>query len=188
MSRFAEKYLWVPWPTFCGWCNHQMHGLARIALFARAMGWRYGDPWRCPEHRAAVYTRREAEYARLLQKPRGFSTSAPPIPAPASPAPVEHSTRSFGLVLVVAESSSFPFAEQLEQQLLRRLAANPTYPLAPEAKVTTVRVPALPAETRSALEPFVWSLQERHKRRGGRWQTVFQPTTLGVTFLVIYLE
>lgn len=204
MSTFAAKYVWVPSGIArCGCCHASMPRLARVAPLARAMGWRYGYDWLCPMHRAAVYPEirrgiedslrrhREFEVARLSGKyPDLFAPVGPSAVDADSPLPaaVAHSPHTFGLVVVVAESFNFPFAEQLEQHLLRTLAANPAYPLAPETKLTAMHVPALPSETRAAMEPFVGSLQERYERRGGRWQTVFHPTTLGIAFLVVYLE
>lgn len=95
---------------------------------------------------------------------------------------------TFSLVLVVAEQSAFPFAEGLEQQLIRRIAAHPRFPLTSDFRLTTLRAPALPAETRDAVQPVVWALQRQHGKRGGRWETEFYPTPVGVTFMVVYLE
>lgn len=95
---------------------------------------------------------------------------------------------AFSRVLVVAEQSAFPFAEGLEQQLLRRIASQPRFALTADVRVTTLRAPALPAETRESVEPVVWALQQEHGTRGGRWETEFYPTPVGVTFMVVYLE
>ena len=95
---------------------------------------------------------------------------------------------TFSLVLVVAEQSAFPFAEGLEQKLIRRIATQPRFPLAPDVRITPLRAPALPAETRAAVQGVVWALQQQHGKRGGRWETEFYPTPVGVTFMVVYLE
>lgn len=100
----------------------------------------------------------------------------------------EPSVGAFNLVLVIAEESAFPLAEQLEQKLLRAIGARPRFPLAPDARLVQLRVPELPAETRAAVQGFVWGLQEQYAKRGGGWETEFYPTPIGVTFMVVYLE
>ncbi|HKO61327.1 MAG TPA: hypothetical protein VJV03_09220 [Pyrinomonadaceae bacterium] len=93
----------------------------------------------------------------------------------------------YSKVVVVGESSESPMLEQLEQKLLRSLAQNPRFPLTPDVEFITEYVPQLPAETKEAVEPFVWSLQQRHGKRGGAWQVdFFDP--LGFSFMAVYLE
>lgn len=96
--------------------------------------------------------------------------------------------KAFGMVIVVAEESAFPLAEQLEQKLIRQIATQPRYPLTTDVKITSLRAPELPAETREAIQSVVWNLQTRYGKRGGRWQADFYPTPIGVIFLVVYLE
>lgn len=76
---------------------------------------------------------------------------------------------------------------QAEQRLLRTVAANPRFPLTPEAEFVTEHGPELPAETKEAVEPFIWSLQTRHNKRRGAWQVDFF-SPLGFSFMVVYLE
>lgn len=94
---------------------------------------------------------------------------------------------TYSKVVVVGEKSETPLFEQLEQKLLRTLAENPRFTLAPDAEFVTEHVAQLPAETKLAVEPFVWSLQDRHGKRGGAWQVdFFDP--LGFSFMAVYLE
>src|SRR5688572_25199663 len=96
---------------------------------------------------------------------------------------------TYSKVVVVGEEflMETPMHAQVEQKLLRTVAANPRYPLAQDVEIMTERVPELPAETKEAIQPFIWSLQTRHGRRGGAWQVdFFDP--LGFSFMVCYLE
>lgn len=94
---------------------------------------------------------------------------------------------TYSKVVVISEKSESPMLEQLQQKLLRTLAANPRFPLTPDVEFVTEYAEQLPAETKDAVEPFVWALQDRHAKRGGAWQVdFFDP--LGFSFLAVYLE
>lgn len=91
------------------------------------------------------------------------------------------------VVVVGAKTIDTPMFDQVEQKLLLTVAANPRFELAPGAEFVTESVQELPAETKAAVEGFIWSLQTRHERRGGAWQVdFFDP--LGFSFMVCYLE
>ena len=213
MSGFVAKYIFIPrYQRACDECRAPMPLLAAIAPLARLTGWSFhGYVWLCRAHSAsrnpAIRKRIDDELAEIRSKSAvnlaqsraemdrelisrmGYSPpSELPRPLVSDPAPAESKAGAFAQVLVVAEEAAFPFAESLEQKLLNQIAQHPRFPLTSNATVTTLRVPELPAEARESLEPFVWALQSRFDRRGGRWQGEFYPTPVGVTFLVVYLE
>ena len=213
MGEFVERYILVPdHQRYCSECHALMPALTAIAPLARLAGWSfYADRWFCGAHApsrnpairkriddkqaeilakaAAEAARWRAEADRELIRRMGHAPPPQPLQSPkAETVSAASTSATFGQVLVVAEESAFPFAEGLEQKLLHQIEQHPRYPLAAGARVTTLRVPALPAEASASLEPFVWTLRSRFDRRGGRWQGEFYPTPVGVTFLVVYLE
>ncbi len=106
--------------------------------------------------------------------------------------PAAEGQATFGMVFVIGKYEpavpvKVSIYEQAEARLLKKVSSVPRYPLSSDAKITAIRADALPAEKREALEPYVWALQARHGRRGGRWQADFYHD-LGLHFLVLYLE
>lgn len=214
MSDFVEQHILIPrHRRFCSECYTRMPALATIAPLARLAGWSfYGYVWLCRAHKASrnpeirkrlddklatiraeaatEVARWRAEADREVMRRMGHAP-APDLPQPRrmdpGPAPAAESG-AFGQVFVLAEESAFPFAEGLEQKLLRQITQHPRFPLAAGAQITSLRVPELPAEARASLEGVISTLQTRFNRRGGRWQGEFYPTPVGVTFLVVYLE
>lgn len=97
------------------------------------------------------------------------------------------STMNFSVVFIVVEELQALAAEQLEHRLRDKIKEQPRYPLTSDAQIKSLRVPELPNETVGEVSTFIGTLQRRYNR-GGRWQTEFYPTPIGVTFLVVYLE
>lgn len=95
----------------------------------------------------------------------------------------------FNTIVVIGEETmaSMPMYEQVQAKLLHTIQQNPRYRLAPDASISTMKAPSLPEETKGAVEPVIWSLQERFDRRGGEWQVDFF-SPLGFSFMVVYLE
>jgi hypothetical protein len=193
VTTFKERFLVVPEYRACRWCREFMPKWARLALLGRLMGWSNdGTAWSCPEHRpprnaeekeqldAKLAERRRMNAERESEINLDLGIVRPPFEPEA--------TRAFSHVVVIAEESAFPMAEMLEQKLIRQIGSNPRFPLAAGVIITSMHAPELPAESKSAVEPVVWSLQQRFSKRGGRWETEFYPTPLGTTFLVVYLE
>jgi len=77
--------------------------------------------------------------------------------------------------------------KQVEDRLVRTIAAQPRIPLTTQVSIDTLRTEDLPANTRQALEPTIWALQHRFNKRGGRWQVDFYDPA-GYSFMVVYLE
>ena len=149
---------------------------------------------------AFVYFGRRARSRRAQPGP---STTGGGVPAAgaapatvreaAAPAPRALLDRSespdtmYALVLVAGVPlADYPIGQH-ESELVKKIAAAPPYPLLPDATITTLRGMTLPTFTRSAVEPFVWSLQARFNRRGGAWQAEYFEFPLA-RFLVLYLE
>ena len=113
--------------------------------------------------------------------------AATPAPGSLRAPGMESPDTRYALVLVMGVPlADFPFGQH-EAELVKKIAAAPSYPLLPDATITTLRGMNLPPFTRSAVEPFVWSLQARYERRGGAWQTEYFEFPLS-RFLVVYLE
>lgn len=110
-----------------------------------------------------------------------------PSQEPSAPRGARRARPPFRLVLVVSEDTDEGLFGQLLGRLVDHVTKAPHYALAPGAEITTLTGTTLPDQTRQAVEPFVWSLQERFGRRGGAWEVDFHET-MGMTFAVVFLE
>lgn len=104
-------------------------------------------------------------------------------PSAAAPAP---KPETFSHVLVVSDRNPSPEAEEQALVVVRDTVSAPLYPLAPNARVTTLHAGQLPEQTPAATEAFVWTLQQRYGKRGGPWK-VDHRTSAGRPFMIIYL-
>lgn len=126
--------------------------------------------------------RRRQERAAEPQTKSGDASTSTTRPGGGAAATV------YGLALVVgAERPGTPGFATAEMVLVEQTLRAPRYPMTRDARITALGATQLPPAERTALEPFVWSVQSRYQRRGGAWQVDFHDVA-GHRFLVVYLE
>ena len=149
MGEFVERYILVPdHQRYCSECHALMPALTAIAPLARLAGWSfYADRWFCGAHApsrnpairkriddkqaeilakaAAEAARWRAEADRELIRRMGHAPPPQPLQSPkAETVSAASTSATFGQVLVVAEESAFPFAEDSSRSCCTRSNSN----------------------------------------------------------------